>query len=111
MTSYSARKQRGAFLFVVSIFIGLNIAPFQSGNVPTNNTQIQVACFAANGTERFGVNEVLGWPGLYPSDRLERSLGLMAPNRHRASYPIAADFAGRSRLVIYRPRATQGAVR
>src|SRR5215510_13084971 len=33
-------------------------------------------CSSAN--SRFGVNEVLGWPGLYPPERLERALDMMA---------------------------------
>jgi hypothetical protein len=44
----------------------------------SGNAQTQVPCRSASGLNRFGVNEVLGWPGLYPPERLERSLGMMA---------------------------------
>ena len=40
--------------------------------------QTQPICQSANGLNRFGINEVLGWPGLYSPERLEKSLGLMA---------------------------------
>lgn len=35
------------------------------------------ACRSVSESNRFGVNEVLGWPGLYTPERLERSLSLM----------------------------------
>src|SRR5215813_14918277 len=41
------------------------------------NAQIQGLCHSASGMSRFGVNDVLGWPGLYPPERLERAFSLM----------------------------------
>jgi len=78
MINYTGQKQAGAFIFILSLFIGLNVAPFRPENVSTANIQAQAACYSTNGFDRYGVNEVLGWPGLYPPDRLEQSLGLMA---------------------------------
>jgi endo-1,4-beta-mannosidase len=43
---------------------------------PTENSLLAV-CRADSERNRFGVNEVLGWPGLYTPDRLESSLSLM----------------------------------
>jgi endo-1,4-beta-mannosidase len=40
--------------------------------------QTLAVCGSGNGLNYFGVNEPLGWPGLYPPERLERSLGMMA---------------------------------
>src|SRR5579859_5597073 len=62
---------RGLFVTLI-IFFGLSLLPSEPGEAQTP------VCPAANGTNRFGVNEVLGWPGLYPPNRLEMSLGLMA---------------------------------
>ena len=74
MTIYGARLRTVAVLLVV-LCAGLLAAPLQSENA---QPQLTVVCYSADGFERFGVNEVLGWPGLYPSARLELSLGLMA---------------------------------
>ncbi|MHB8626619.1 MAG: GH39 family glycosyl hydrolase [Aggregatilineales bacterium] len=65
-------KRRSAFLIAVLIFIGLTSLP-----VPLAAIQTQATCSSPSGVNRFGVNEVLGWPGLYPPTRLELSLGLM----------------------------------
>jgi hypothetical protein len=67
------QKRFGVFLVTALISVGITSLPSKGAS-----TQIQSACQPANGLSRFGVNEVLGWPGLYPPARLERSLGLMA---------------------------------
>jgi hypothetical protein len=55
--------------FLVCIAIhGIFLPPVQSPST---------ACRSATESNRFGVNEVLGWPGLYTADRLETSLSLM----------------------------------
>lgn len=73
MTNYSFRQPRDVVLLAVLIISGLNWVSFQP-----HSAQTPVTCYSASGIDRFGVNEVLGWPGLYPPDRLERSLSLMA---------------------------------
>ena len=59
-------------LAALCIFIWLIQSPVKAGG-----TQLP-SCPSTAEQNRFGVNEVLGWPGLYPRERLERSLGMMA---------------------------------
>ncbi len=63
---------RGLFLVAAFCFTGL------AQSHPIFNTDMTTPiCQSADGLNRFGVNEPLGWPGLYPTDRLETSLGMM----------------------------------
>src|SRR5215475_11996948 len=45
--------------------------------LPDRQQQPAPTCPAPDQPNRFGVNEVLGWPGLYTTDRLEAALSLM----------------------------------
>jgi len=60
-------------LFLLALLIGflLTVAILPARSLP------EPACKSSDGQNRFGVNEVLGWPGLYTPDRLESSLSLM----------------------------------
>lgn len=61
------------------VLIAVLILPGVALLLPASNgSQMQLACRSVSGLNRFGVNEVLGWPGLYPPERLQRSLGMMA---------------------------------
>lgn len=40
--------------------------------------QIPSDCLSADGINRFGVNEPMGWTGLYPPERMAQSLDMMA---------------------------------
>src|SRR5260221_2456347 len=61
------------FVLAVLIWVGFISPPLESASV-----EALPICPPAIGLNRFGVNEVLGWPGLYPPERLERSLSMMS---------------------------------
>ena len=63
------RFLRGVLLLVALSGLALTLVP--------PSLQMQAACQSSSGQNRFGVNEVLGWPGLYTPERLETSLGMM----------------------------------
>src|SRR5579859_5189018 len=59
-------------LLALLIFLSLIPLPVEP------HLQAQAACPSTGVLSRFGINEVLGWPGLYPPDRMEHAVGLMA---------------------------------
>ncbi len=65
-------QRQSICLVAILFFLELIPLPFQP------RTQAQTTCPSTGALSRFGINEVLGWPGLYPPDRLEQSLGLIA---------------------------------
>src|SRR5215213_6480714 len=67
--------RKAYYLLILTVLVAVGVIRFP---VQPASAQTSPACQSASGLSRFGVNEVLGWPGLYPPERLERSLGLMA---------------------------------
>lgn len=65
-------RARHLFLVAVLILAGVGVLSFRPYIAETP------ICRSASGLNRFGVNEVLGWPDLYPPARLERALSIMA---------------------------------
>ncbi len=71
-----SRLRRDWRVFYLTLLLFFTLAQF---TLASSSVEMQAAaCTSASGQSRFGVNEVLGWPGLYPPSRLEQSLTLMA---------------------------------
>ena len=60
------------------VVAALILVGFPSSSIEPSAGQPQPVCQSADGLNRFGINEILGWPGLYTTQRLETSIGLMA---------------------------------
>jgi hypothetical protein len=69
----NTKVQWSIFSIALLIFMGTRLFPVHSEDALTPRN-----CESASGLNRFGVNEPLGWPSLYPPERLERSLSAMA---------------------------------
>jgi hypothetical protein len=71
-------KRLSAVLLGVLLILVLSLIRMRYTPIISASAQMSVICQSTAGLNRFGVNEPLGWPGLYPPERLERSLGMMA---------------------------------